>query len=114
MYKPAALLAFAVGAMSIVAGGMVIKGWRPGYSVLSWLPVYNFAAGLLTLVPAVLLWIKNRYALAVSLGAFTLHAVVLFLLLTIFRGGVAVQSIGAMSFRGVVWLIILALIMFKR
>lgn len=114
MYKPAAFLAFAVGAMSIVAGGMVIKGWRPGYSVLSWLPVYNFAVGLLTLVPAVLLWFKNRYALVVSLGTFSVHTIVLLLLLTIFRGGVAVQSIGAMSFRVVIWLIVLALIMFKR
>ena len=75
-------LAFLVGAMSIVAGGMVMRGWRPGYSVLSWLPVYNFAVGLLTLVPAVLLWVKHRYALTASLVAFGVHTIVLLLLLT--------------------------------
>ena len=102
-------LAFLVGAMSIVAGGMVLRGWRPGYSVLSWLPVYNFAVGLLTLVPAVLLWVKHRYALTASLVAFGVHTIVLLLLLTVFRGQAATQSIGAMAFRVVVWTIILLL-----
>ena len=35
--KLPSILAFLVSAMSIVAGGMVIRGWRPGYSILSWL-----------------------------------------------------------------------------
>ena len=48
--------------MSIVAGGMVMRGWQPGYSILSWLPVYNFTVGLLNFIPAVLLWINHRYA----------------------------------------------------
>lgn len=107
-------LAFLVGAMSIVAGGMVMRGWRPGYSILSWLPVYNFVLGLLTLVPAYLLWVNNRHALAASIVTFALHAVVLLLLLTAFRGQVATQSIGAMSFRLIVWIVILALLWSRR
>lgn len=114
MYRIAAVLAFAVGAMSVAAGGMVMRGWQPGYSVLSWLPVYNFVFGLLTLIPAVLLWINHRYAIIVSLGIFGIHAAVLLLLLTVFRGEVATQSIDAMSFRLAVWLVILALLWFKR
>ncbi|MCQ3939336.1 MAG: hypothetical protein DPW18_20170 [Chloroflexi bacterium] len=113
MNKPAALLALAVGAMSIVAGGMVIRGWRPGYSVLSWLPVYNFAIGLLTLAPAYLLWTNNRYALAASIATFALHTMVFLLLLTVFRNDAALQSLGAMGFRVLIWAIILALIWFK-
>ena len=112
--KLPSILAFLVGAMSIVAGGMVMRGWRPGYSILSWLPVYNFVLGLLTLIPAYLLWVDNRYALAASIVTFVLHAVVLIILLTIFRGQVATQSIGAMSFRLIVWIIILALLWFRR
>jgi hypothetical protein len=108
------ILAFLVGAMSIVAGGMVMRGWRPGYSILSWLPVYNFVLGLLTLIPAYLLWMDNRYAFTASIVTFALHAVVLLLLLTFFCGQVATQSIGAMSFRVVVWIIILALLWFRR
>lgn len=112
--KLPSILAFLVGAMSIVAGGMVLRGWKPGYSILSWLPVYNFMVGLLTLIPAYLLWVDNRYALTASIVTFALHAVVLLLLLTFLRGQVATQSIGAMSFRVVVWIIILAVLWFRR
>ena len=112
--KLPSVLAFLVGIMSIVAGGMVMRGWRPGYNVLSWLPVYNFAVGLLTLIPAYLLWVNSRYALTASIVTFALHAIVLVLLLVIFRGQVATQSIGAMAFRVVGWVVILALLWFQR
>lgn len=111
--KIPSILAFLVGAMSIFAGGMVMRGWKPGYSVLSWLPVYNFVIGLLTLIPAYLLWVDNRYAWTASIVTFGVHTIVLLLLLAAFRGQVAAQSIGAMSFRVVVWIIILALL-FRR
>lgn len=111
--KLPSILAFLVGASSIFAGGMVLRGWRPGYSVLSWLPVYNFAVGLLTLIPAVLLWVNHRFALTASIVTFGVHTIILLLLLTVFRGQVAVQSIGAMTFRVVVWIVILALLWFR-
>ena len=106
------ILAFLVGIMSIFTGGMVIRGWKPGYSVLSWLPVYNFAVGLLALVPAILLWVNNRFALAASIMTFGVHTIVLVLLITVFRGQVATQSISAMSFRVIVWVVIIALLFF--
>lgn len=107
-------LAFLIGAMSIVAGGMVMRGWQPGYSVLSWLPVYNFVMGFLSLIPAVLLWVDSRYVLTASIVTFGVHAIVLLLLLTFFRGQVANQSIGAMAFRLAVWIVIFALLWFRR
>lgn len=112
--KLPSILAFLVGAMSILAGGMVMRGWRPGYSVLSWLPVYNFVMGFLALIPAVLLWVDSRYALTASIVTFGIHTVVLLLLLTFFRGQVANQSIGAMAFRLAAWIVILALLWFRR
>lgn len=111
--KLPSILAFLVGTMSIVAGGMVMRGWRPGYSILSWLPVYNFVLGLLTLIPAYLLWIDNRYALTASLVTFGIHATVLLLLLTAFRGQAATQSIGAMIFRAILWGVILILLFYR-
>ena len=114
LVKLPSILAFLVGAMSIVAGGMVIRGWRPGYSILSWLPVYNFVFGLLTLIPAVLLWINHRYALTASIITLSLHAIVLVLLFTAFRNTAAFQSVGAMTFRVVTWVAILALLWFRR
>ncbi len=114
MTKLPSILAILVSIMSIFAGGMVIRGWRPGYSVLSWLPVYNFVVGLLSLLPAYLLWVNSRHATTASIVTFAIHTIVLLLLLTAFRGQVATQSIGAMSFRVVVWIVILALLWFRH
>ncbi len=111
--KIAASLAFVLGALSVVAGGSAMRGWNPGYSVLGWLPVYNFIAGILTiLIPAVLIWREHRFALPAAIGMFSLHTLVFLLLITLFRGVVATQSILAMLFRLVIWLAVLSL-MFK-
>lgn len=109
----ASILAFLVGIMSIVAGGKAMQGWNPGYSVLSWLPVYNFMMGILAIIPAVLLWINHRYALAASVATLGIHTLVLLLLLSTFRGEVAFQSIAAMIFRLAVWTVILGLLFFQ-
>jgi len=110
----ASILAFLVGIMSIVAGGKAMQGWNPGYNVLSWLPVYNFVMGLLALIPAVLLWINHRFASIASIATFSIHALVLLLLLTAFRDQVAFQSIAAMIFRLAVWILILGLMWSRR
>ena len=114
MTKLPSLLAFLVGGFSILAGGMVLRGWRPGWNVISWLPVYNFVVGLLTLIPAYLLWINHRYALTASIVIFSLHALVLVLLFTVFRNTAAFQSVGAMTFRLATWIVIFILLWFRR
>jgi len=109
--KIAGVLAFVIGALSIFAGGMAMRGWNPGYSVLGWLPVYNFVMGVLTVcVPAILLWKENRHAKTAALFFFGIHAGATVLLLLAFRDVVATQSLLAMTFRLIVWLVILALI----
>ena len=91
-----------------------MRGWEPGYSVLNWLPVYNFILGMLTVfIPAILIWKNSKYAMPAAVATFSIHAIVTLLLLTIFRGTVAANSIGAMLFRLVTWLIILALMFFQ-
>lgn len=108
--KIAAALAIMVGASSIVAGGMAMRGWEPGYFVLNWLPVYNLIMGVLTVfIPAILIWRKSRYAMPTAIGTLSVHAVVLLVLIFAFRGIVATQSILAMVFRLVVWIIILGM-----
>ena len=109
----ASILAFLVGGMSILAGGMVIRGWQPGWSVIQWLPVYNFIIGLLTLIPAYLLWVNHRFALPFSTTIFSVHTIVLLLLITVFRNTAAFQSVGAMSFRVAAWIVILVLVYFS-
>lgn len=109
--RVAAVLAFAVGAMSVVAGGRAAQGWDPGYAVLAWLPIYNFALGVWTVaVPAPLIWRGSRRALPATLATLAAHGVVLLLLAFSALGTPATQSLLAMTFRISVWLVILVLV----
>ena len=109
----ASILAFIIGIMSIVAGGKAMQGWNPGYSVLTWLPVYNFVMGILALIPAVLIWTNHRYAMITSITTFSIHVIVLLILFTAFRNIVAYQSLAAMMFRLITWVAILTLMYFQ-
>ena len=112
--KIASILAFILGAMSVVAGGMAIRGWSPGYFVLNWLPVYNFIMGLLTIfIPAVLIWRNSRHAMTAAITTIVIHTIATLILLSAFQGRPATESIFAMLFRLIVWLIILALMVFQ-
>jgi hypothetical protein len=112
--KIAAVLAFIIGGMAIFAGGKVLLGIDPGYYVINWVPVYNYSMGILTVfITAVLLWQNSRFAMPAALGTFSLHALVMLILQTAYRGIVAPDSIQAMTLRLTVWAIILGL-MFLR
>jgi len=109
--RTAALLALIVGALSVVAGTTATRGWEPGYTVLSWLPIYNVAIGVWTvLVPTVLIWRNSRYAMLTSVGTLTVHLSVWLLLLSGVVGMPARQSLLAMASRVAVWLIIIGLL----
>ena len=112
--KIASILAFGIGGMAVFAGGKVLLGNDPGYYVINWLPLYNYTMGILTLfVTAVLLWTDSRYAMPAGIGTFGLHAIVMLILQTAYRGIVAPDSIQAMTLRLIVWAVILGL-MFAR
>ena len=108
--KIASVLAFLVGGLSIFAGALAMTGWEPGYFVLNWLPVYNFILGTLTVfIPAILIWKNSKHAMPAANATCSIHAIVTLVLLPTFRETVAANSIGAMIFRLVTWLIILTL-----
>lgn len=108
--KIAAGLAFLIGALSIFAGAMAMRGWNPGYRVLGWLPVYNFGMGILTvLIPAILIWKNHPIAFFAAIAFFVIHLIATAILILAFRDVVATQSLLAMTFRLVVWIIILGL-----
>lgn len=110
----AAGLAAIVGAMAVVAGGQVLLGRVPDYYVIDWLPVYNFAMGVVTvLLAAPLIWKDSRAAAPAAVGTFGAHAVVMLILLAAYRHVVAPDSLVAMSVRLTVWLIVLALMFFR-
>jgi hypothetical protein len=113
--KIAAVLAFIIGAMAIFAGGQVLLGKIPDYYVIGWLPVYNFAMGVLSaLVVAILIWRTSRFALPAAVTTFALHAAVMLIIQTAYAEVVASDSIRAMSVRLVVWLIILVLLLVQK
>jgi hypothetical protein len=64
---------------------------------------------LTVFIPAILIWKNSKYAIPTAIATFSIHAIVTLLLLTVFRDTVAANSIGAMIFRLVTWIIILAL-----
>lgn len=110
--KIASMLAFVIGAMSVVAGGSVLRGRDPGYHVIDWLPGYNVAAGAASaLVIAALIWRQSRAALPAALAVFGAHSLVFVILLAVYRQVAARQSIMAMTFRMIVWLAILLLML---
>ncbi|OJX43837.1 MAG: hypothetical protein BGO78_02415 [Chloroflexi bacterium 44-23] len=106
----ASILAFIIGAMAVFAGAKVLMGNDPGYYVINWLPLYNYTIGILTVfITAVLIFTNSRFAVPAAIGTFSLHALVMIILQTAYRGTVAPDSIQAMTIRLIVWAIILGL-----
>lgn len=113
--KIASILAFVIGAMAVFAGGQVLLGKDPGYYVISWLVLYNYTIGVLTVFgTALLIWTRSRIALPAAAATFGIHALVMLILQTAYRGVVAPDSIVAMTLRLVVWAIILGLMLLQR
>lgn len=112
--KIASVLAFIIGAMAIFAGAKVLIGIDPGYNVINWLPLYNYTMGILTFfITAPILWANSRLAKPIAIVTFSLHAVVMLILQSAYRGDVAPESIQAMTIRLIVWAIILTLMFFQ-
>lgn len=113
--RVAAVLAWIIGLMAVVAGGKVLLGTLPDYYVIDWLPIYNFTVGVVTvLITAVLIWRNSRYALPAAITTLTANILVMLLLLTAYGDVVARDSIVAMTVRITAWSIILALMVAAR
>jgi len=108
--KIASILAFIIGGMAVFAGAKVLLGNDPGYYVINWLPIYNYTIGILTVfITAIYIFTNSRFVLPAAIGTFSLHALVMFILLIAYHGTVAPDSIRAMTIRLIVWAIILGL-----
>ena len=109
--KVASILAFAIGALAVFSGGRALLGIDPGYYVITWLLLYNYTMGVLTVsLTAVLLWRRGRRAMPAAIATFGLHALIMVILQTAYRDVVASESIRAMIIRLAVWAAILMLI----
>lgn len=105
----AAAVAVLFGVATLFAGGRVLLGSDPGYEVFRPLLLYNTAMGVAYLAAGVTIW-RNVKAGRYAAGAiFLLNLLVLAGIFVAYRSGgaVAVDSLQAMSFRTVVWLVLL-------
>ena len=112
--KIAAAIAFAIGAMSIFAGGQVALGKVMDYYVIDWLPIYNLIVGLISVfVTSILIWKGSKFAMPAAIATFVSHSAVMVVLQIAYRDVVAPDSIKATTVRIVLWAIILTLMMLQ-
>ncbi len=117
MSKPAiktlATVAALSGLLTIFAGTRALTGtFDPGYATFPALIIYNLALGAAAIVAGVLIWKIHRAGLLTSVAITASHIIVLMLLLMFFQEIIAAQSITAMTFRVVLWLVI-SFLLFK-
>lgn len=111
--KIASVLALLIGGMTIIAGSKVLLGIdTKNYVVLNWLVLYNVVVGIISIMVSYLIW-KNtavaKITIKLILAAHTIIAVYLFF----FSETVANESIGAMTFRVSIWIVIYLLTLKK-
>jgi len=103
-----ALVAALFGLVTIIAGARVLVGFHPGYIVFWPLLIYNTAMGVVYMAAGVIAWRnagRGKYAAA---AIFVLNFLVLGTIGYLYMAGssVAIESLRAMTFRTVVWLLL--------
>ena len=112
--KIAAVIAFAIGAMSIFAGSQVVLGKVMDYYVIDWLPIYNLIVGLISVfITSILIWKGSKFAMPAAIATFVSHSAVMVVLQIAYQDVVAPDSIKATTVRMVLWAIILTLMLLQ-
>lgn len=103
-----ALVAVLFGLVTVIAGGRVLAGADPGYTVFKPLLIYNTVMGLAYVAAGVIAWRsvnRGKYAAATI---FALNLLVLGAIGYLYAtgGAVAIDSVRAMTLRTGVWLVL--------
>jgi energy-converting hydrogenase Eha subunit H len=111
--KFAAAVAVVFGVVTLVAGGRVLLGADPGYTVYRPLLLFNTAMGLAYVAVGVLAWRRSAFGVTgAALVALANLAVLGGIAMLYAPGGpVAVNSLQAMAFRTVVWVAIVLVLL---
>jgi len=105
------------GLATVAAGGRVLAGADPGYVVFQPLLIYNTAMGVAYLAAGIIAFGSVRRGRIAAAAIFALNAVVLGSIGYLYAAGgaVAIESLGAMTLRTGVWLVLfLALMWIER
>jgi len=106
-----AIVAGLFGIVTLFSGGRVLLGADPGYVVYRPLLVFNTAMGAAYLAAGGLAWFSARRGQLAAAAICALNLAMLAVTTYVFLGPLGVvarQSVAAMSFRTVVWLVLLA------
>ncbi|MEO8102582.1 MAG: hypothetical protein ABI790_08650 [Betaproteobacteria bacterium] len=105
-----ALVALVFGLITVIAGTRVMAGADPGYVVYQPLLIYNTAMGVAYLVAGVMAWRSLARGKAAAAVILALNVLVLCAIGYGYVTGsaVAADSLRAMTFRTVVWLVLFA------
>ena len=102
------LIGVVFGIVTIISGGSVLFGSNPGYVVFFPLVVFNTIMGFAYISTGIMVWwnIVRSKTMAGIIFLLNLSALILISYLYWIGSDIANQSLGAMSFRSVVWMII--------
>ncbi len=104
----AAAIAVLFGVATLFAGGRVLLGSDPGYVVFRPLLIYNTIMGVAYLAAGITIWRSISVGKYAAGAIFLLNILVLLGIIVVYQSGgaVAVDSLGAMTLRTVVWLVL--------
>ena len=96
------------GIVTIISGGPVLFGSDPGYAVFSPLVIFNTTMGFVYIASSLAAWKNPILSKNIAGFIFLTNLAVLITITYLFFTGsnIAYQSLGAMTFRTIVWLII--------
>ncbi len=97
------------GVLTLVASSRILYlGSDPGYVVFMPLLIFNHIMGVCYLIAGYLIWRNSQKGEVTALSVFLINLIVLLTIFVVYLkgSGVATDSLGAMTFRTVVWLLI--------
>jgi len=107
--KTASVIAVIFGVLTLVASSRILYlGSDPGYVVFMPLLIFNHIMGVCYLIAGYLIWRNSQKGEVTALSVFLINLIVLLTIFVVYLkgSGVATDSLGAMTFRTVVWLLI--------
>jgi|TARA_B100000315_G_scaffold241027_1_gene261478 hypothetical protein len=101
-------IAVLFGLVTIFAGSRVLLGSDPGHVVFLPLLIYNTAMGIVYVSAGIVAFRNTNQGMRVAAVIFVLNIIVLTVIYSQYRegGSIAIDSLKAMSFRTVVWLVL--------
>ncbi len=108
IHRILSLAAILFGLVTVIAGTRVLAGADPGYIVFLPLLIYNVVMGVAYVAAGITAWlcpIRGKYAAAAIFGINLLVLGIIGYLYTV-GAPVAFESVGAMTFRTFVWLVL--------